>query len=122
MPLGATRAAVFGDYDSDGDVDIAYLDRGGSVRLLRNEIGSRRHWLAVELCGAGSYDRSAIGAIITIEVGGRTRMRQVQPSSGYCTSGDPRVYFGLGDSESVDRLVILWPDGATTERRSSMLQ
>ena len=60
-------------------------------------------------------DRDAIGSVITVEAGGRVRRRQVQPAYSYCASNDPRVHFGLGSIDRVDRLRVTWPDGRTQE-------
>ncbi len=112
--LEVSRAAAFGDYDNDGDVDILVANNDGPVRLLRNEVGNRQHWLSVELSGrSAGLDRDAIGAVITLEAGGRIRRRQVQPAYSYCASNDPRVHFGLGSIDRVERLRVTWPDGRT---------
>jgi hypothetical protein len=53
----------------------------------------------------------AIGATATIELGGRRVARRVDPSSGYLSSHDPRVHFGLGTLERVDSVAVRWADG-----------
>jgi hypothetical protein len=112
--LEVSRAAAFGDYDNDGDVDILVANNEGPVRLLRNDVGSRNHWLSVQLVGRnGEVDRDGIGSLITIEAGGRVRRRLVQPAYSYCASNDPRVHFGLGPIDRIERLHVTWPDGTT---------
>ncbi|HVR29981.1 MAG TPA: CRTAC1 family protein [Thermoanaerobaculia bacterium] len=112
--LEVSRAAAFGDYDNDGDVDILVANNDGPVRLLRNEVGSRSHWLSVQLMGlTGNFDRDGLGSVITIEAAGRIRRRQVQPAYSYGASNDPRVHFGLGQVDRIDRLHVTWADGTT---------
>jgi len=107
--LGATRAATFGDYDSDGDVDIAYLNRGGAVRLLRNVVPKQGDWIGLRLLNAsGAY---ALGAEVRVSVGERTYLRQCQPAYSYCSSNDPAVVIGLGETAAVDEVVVRWVGG-----------
>ncbi|MDE2849769.1 MAG: CRTAC1 family protein [Acidobacteriota bacterium] len=114
--LEVSRGAAFGDLDNDGDIDILLVNNEGPARLFRNEVGSARSWLVVDLCGGGVFDRSAIGARVTVEAAGRSRTREVRPAHSFAVANDPRVHFGLGDAERVDRLEVRWPDGTVAER------
>jgi len=117
-PLGSTRAVAFGDYDSDGDVDIAYLDLGGPLRLLRNVAPKRGGWIGLRLLKEnGAY---ALGAEARVTAGQRTYLRQCQPAYSYCSSSDPAVVVGLGNEVSVDEVVVRWPGG--TEEAFGLLQ
>ena len=78
--------------------------------LYRNDTPSVHSWVIVELKGA---NRSAIGTRVTLTAGGRTQSREVRSQSGYLSSGDPRLHFGLGDAKQIDRLDIWWPSGRT---------
>ncbi len=104
------RGAAFADYDQDGDVDVFVVNNGGPGRLLRNEGGNDRGWLAVRLEGTES-NRRGIGANVRIVAGGVTQVRQVGTQSSYLSQSDVVQHFGLGDSQRVDTLEVLWPAG-----------
>ena len=52
-----------------------YLSVAGRVVLLRNQVPSRGHWLGLSLLGKPCRD--AVGAKLTLEVGGQTLTRFV---------------------------------------------
>ena len=123
MALGAdsvkdARGTAIADFDNDGDLDVVIYNNPGDSQnpelaratLLRNEIGAARNWLAVELRGTDS-NSDAIGAVVTIEAGGKSQMRQVEGGSGYASQHSTRLYFGLGDASQIDALTVRWPSG-----------
>jgi hypothetical protein len=106
----SSRGAAFGDYDNDGDVDVLISAIDDRPLLLRNDTAGG-HWITVGLSGTRS-NRSAIGAKVTIEAGGRRQVAEVRSGGSYISQNDLRVRFGLGDTTTVDRLTIRWPRGA----------
>ena len=106
------RGAAVWDYDNDGDLDIivSHIDLRATATLLRNDGGDRNHWLGITLSGKQG-SASAIGAKVTLESQGRRQVRVNQWATSYLSCNDPRIHFGLGTSNAVDRLEIRWSDG-----------
>jgi len=112
------RGMATADFDNDGDLDIVINtnpgDSGDPERaravLLRNNIGQKRNWLAVDLEGVES-NRDAVGALVTIEKGGQKQVRLVTAGSGFSSQQSARLYFGLNDQTEVDALTVRWPRG-----------
>ncbi len=104
------RGAVFADFDRDGRIDVAVSALNAPLELWwnRSEIG-RRHWLQLRLAGKSS-NRSAIGAVVTCQAGGRTQSRTVTSSASYASSNDLTVHFGLGETAQAT-VEIRWPSG-----------
>jgi len=115
--LEVSRAAAMGDIDNDGDVDILVTNNNGPVRLLLNEVGSRRPWIGVKLEGVKS-NRDGIGARVAVRpTGGPLLWRRVATDGSYLASNDPRAHFGLGDRAAVEAVQVEWPDGTKEEWR-----
>jgi hypothetical protein len=108
------RGAAYADIDNDGDIDVVMTAVGGSPRLLRNEQKLGHHWLRLHLVGT-SCNRDAIGAVVEIHVGDQIQRRQVMPTCSYISQVELSVTFGLSDSETIDKVVIRWPDGTRQE-------
>jgi hypothetical protein len=100
------------DIEGDGDLDLVINNYLKPARLFVNRAPAANHWLRLELRGTRS-NRSAIGARVVIEHGGRREMREVCSTSGYLSGQSLALHFGLGADRSVDRLTIHWPAGGT---------
>ena len=109
-----SRGAAFGDLDDDGDLDIVINNFDDSPTVLRNDSRSAGNWLKVRLRGRGR-NLSAIGARVRLEAGGLRHSRYVRSSDSFLSHHDPRLHFGLGDADAVDRLSVDWPDGTSEE-------
>lgn len=118
LDLGWSYGCAFGDYDNDGFMDLAVATtRFGSTDdhdYLYHNNANDNHFIMLALEGTTS-NRSAIGAIVRVKatINGQPvwQMREVSAQSGYCGQNDMRVHFGLGETTSVDSLIIAWPSG-----------
>lgn len=108
------RGAAYADIDADGDLDVLLIQSGGAPLLIRNDQQLQHHWLRVKLIGAGA-NRDAIGAEIELRSGDLVQRRRVMPTRSYLSQVELPVTFGLGTRESVDSLLVRWPDGETQE-------
>ncbi len=103
-----SRGVAVADFLNRGVLDIAVSASTDRHALLKNEVGTKRHWLAVETVGTKS-NRDGVGARITIHVGDKLQMREVTLGDGYGSQNSLREYFGLNDASVVDELTIRWP-------------
>ena len=111
------RGAAVGDLDGDGDPDVVITDLDRPPVLLRNDFATGNHWLKVQTVGTRS-NREGVGARVTVETGaGRSLHRQfqeVRAGSGYLSSSDPRLIFGLGPAKEAAKVTVRWPSGRVT--------
>jgi hypothetical protein len=107
----AHRGLAFGDFDNDGRLDAVVTVLNGPAKLFHNTTQNTNHWLSLSLVGTKS-NRMGIGARLRLTTqNGMTEYNHVTTSTGYASSSDPRVHFGLGSSKSAKEIEILWPSG-----------
>jgi hypothetical protein len=105
------RGLAVGDVDGDGSLDLLVTTVEGRARLFRNVAPQRGHWLIVRALDP-MLRRDAYGAEITVHAGSRRWLSWINPASSYLSSNDPRAHFGLGASNRVDAIDVVWPDGS----------
>lgn len=109
------RGAAYADFDHDGDLDVVVTTNGGPAYLFRNDGGNRNHWLTVRLEGVKS-NRSALGAVVTVESSSGKQTQTVHSGSSYLSQSDLALTFGLGKDGVVKTMEIRWPSGRVDKK------
>jgi len=111
-----STGSVFSDLDNDGDLDLVLNNLYDPASVYRNNLNDRygpdsiSHYLNIQLSGS-NHNRGGIGAKITLYLNGNLQFYEHFPVRGFQSMVDPKVHFGLRDSELIDSLHIVWPDG-----------
>jgi len=110
MP-SVNRGAAFGDLDNDGRMDLVVNVLNGKAKVFHNTTRNENHWMLLKLTGVKS-NRMGIGAQIRLtKPDGSVAYNHASTSTGYASSSDPRVHFGLGSSKVAKEIQVLWPSG-----------
>ncbi len=108
------RGACFADYDNDGKVDAFVVNLGAEGTLIHNVSTNTGHWAAIRLVGTRS-NRDGIGARIEVVADGTHQTAERVASSGYLSQSDGLVHFGLGNADSISKIIVRWPSGVVQE-------
>lgn len=111
---GKSFGCAWGDYDNDGDPDLAVANWDGQNNFLYRNNQENRHWLQVQLQGQYA-NRDGVGAMVQAKanIAGNPlwQTRQVSTQTGLYGQEPLRLTFGVQDAAQVDSLVIRWPSG-----------
>jgi tetratricopeptide (TPR) repeat protein len=108
-----SRAFVLADLDADGRLEVVLKNRTGpQLRALRNAMNEIGNAIAFRLKGTKS-NRDAIGAAVTVEMGGLRQTKQLQAGSGFLSQHTKELFFGVGKAEGPVRARVRWPSGST---------
>ena len=102
----AHRGAAFADFDGDGAIDVVVSALGEPAELWHNTTAGAGHWLILKLKGTKN-NRDGIGAVVRIG----SQVNHMTTASGYASSSNAGVHFGLGSLTSVPKIEISWPSG-----------
>jgi hypothetical protein len=110
------RGTAFGDFDNDGDIDIAVNCVNSLPQLIRCDSTTGRNWIKIRTVGTKS-NRTGIGARILITTQPESdakpfvQIDEVRSGGSYFSQNDLRIHFGLDRAAKAD-VEIRWPSGA----------
>ena len=110
VPPARNRGLALGDFDGDGRVDAITTAIGKDAVIWMNQSPAAGHWLNLALEGTTS-NRDGIGAQIKVVGKTGTRFNEMTTSTGYASSSDGPVHFGMGSDSIAQTVEITWPSG-----------
>jgi len=103
IPTNISNAA-FGDLNDDGFIDLQ------TNNFIFYNNGNQNKWLKISLRGIQS-NRNGIGARVEIHGPWGVKIRDVQSGIGFRYMNSLNVHFGLGQHQTIDKIVVKWPSG-----------
>jgi hypothetical protein len=102
------RGLASGDYDNDGDVDVAVAVNNGAAQVWENR-GGEGHSLVVKLIGAEG-ELGPVGTRVVAKVGEREVMRELRGGGSYQSAPEQRIHIGMGGEQEAE-LKVIWLGG-----------
>ena len=107
------NGATYADLDGDGALELVVNNVDDTAFIYRNNartLLSANHYLQVKLDGEG-HNRFGIGSKVTLQNGKQILYQELSPTRGFQSSVDYVLTFGLGKIDTVQTVIVTWPDG-----------
>lgn len=112
-PTLSTGSAI-ADLDNDGHLDIIICNQGDNAHVYKN-IAKKGNYLNVSCKGGKKNNRFGYGCKLLVHRDTGYKLMEMQPARGYQSSSEPVFHVGLGESNSVKKLILVWPNGEFQE-------
>ncbi|HEX2967767.1 MAG TPA: CRTAC1 family protein, partial [Bacteroidales bacterium] len=111
-----SNGSAYADLDNDGDLDLVCNNINEPAYIYRNN-SKVNHFLNITLKGKG-LNTHAIGARITVYCKDKMQIADFFPTRGFMSASSGDMHFGLGASETIDSLIVRWPDHTNRKLRN----
>ena len=110
LDVSGAKSLIAADVDGDGAPDLIVARGSHAPLVLHNVGGNKNHSLRIVLTGLAD-NRLALGTKVEVFSNGSFQKFEVAGSSGYLSQGPTEILVGLGKSDRVDVVRMLWPTG-----------
>jgi tetratricopeptide (TPR) repeat protein len=110
IELNYVQSVIAADVEGDGATDLIVTQWYKPPVVLRNVGGNKNHSLRIALTGLAD-NKTAIGTKVEVFADGQWQKFEVAGGSGYLSQGSSDIVAGLGQTEKVDVVRLLWPTG-----------
>jgi len=112
---GYGASAAWGDFDSDGDLDLYVANAGSGITArnlyYRNEGTMGKHWVKIKLVTfMTNKNRFAVGTKVEVQEASLSMARWITATDSHGGAVPMPLYFGLGDNTKCS-IAITWPSG-----------
>ncbi len=108
-----SNGASYADLDLDGDLELVVNNIDQPAFIYKNntrELFKNSNYVQVSLVG-NKLNPQAIGAEVTLYYDGTSQKKVLQSSRGFQSSVEKDLHFGLGETDEIDSVEVIWPNG-----------
>lgn len=104
---------AYTDLDNDGDLDIVINNTNMPATLLENKEQDQKeksNYIRIGLQGT-TQNIAGFGTKVHVYTPGGHQSIEHSPYRGYLSTVDQTIHFGLGKTDKIDSIKVVWPDG-----------
>ncbi|MDO7172948.1 CRTAC1 family protein [Mariniflexile sp. AS56] len=109
---GFSNGVAYADLDNDGDLEIITNNIDDKASVFQNNSSEINNHITLRFEGA-SNNKFGLGNRVFVTVNGETQMQELTLTRGFQSSVAPELHFGLGQSDKIDELKVVWANGST---------
>ena len=112
--FSSSNGATYVDLDQDGDLDLVTNNIDKEAFIYRNNSRENKsgNYLQIKLKGS-KKNTVGIGTKVWLRYNGIIQMQELHLSRGFQSSVQPLLHFGLGPTNIISVVEIVWADGNT---------
>lgn len=110
-----SNGVAYSDLDNDGDLDLIINNLEDMASIYENKTPKQNY---IMLSLVGEDNQMPMGTKVHCYTQKKHQMQEYNLSRGYMSSVSPKIHFGLGSFNTVDSLLIQWPNGMESKLRS----
>ena len=109
--ISYSNGAAYADLNNDGKIDMVVNNINDKAFIYKNTTSHPTHkMISLDLKGYQG-NKNAIGAkVIVYRSGFQTQVYEKFPVRGFQSSMETPMYLGLGDTQEVDSIHLIWPN------------
>ena len=109
-----SNGAAYADLDNDGDLDLVINNVNTPAFVYKNNADTQLHNNFIQLKFKGPKTNAfAVGALAKFYFDGNIVNQELIPSRGFQSSMGYEMTIGLGKTEKLDSIRVVWPDDLT---------
>jgi enediyne biosynthesis protein E4 len=112
-----SNGSAYADLDNDGDMDLVVNNINDLVSVYENKSRQElplNNYLQINFEG-NTKNTKAVGSKVSILYGGKQQYEELRPTRGFLSSSEHLLHFGLGTTQKIDEIQVVWFDGKITQ-------
>jgi enediyne biosynthesis protein E4 len=111
---GFSNGVAYADFDNDGDLEVIVNNIDDVATFFENKSSEKSNFISINFEGKDG-NKFGLGNRVYVTNNNETQMQELTLTRGFQSSVAPELHFGLGKSETINKIKVVWKDGKVQE-------